>query len=365
MLSHWVWLSQAVIPGAKGCHELLERFGDAKSIYESSKEELRLSDGIKKAELSRLCDKNLDNAEKLIQRCAKDNISIISMADDAYPSMLKNVYSPPPVIFCRGSLPDFEKTPSLTIVGTRKSSAEGERIAYEFSCILAKMGCMIVSGMASGIDTNANRGCLEGGMPTVAVLGCGVDVVYPPENDKLMERIIANGAVISEYPPGCPALPHHFPTRNRIMAALGLGTLVVEAPQKSGALITARLALDMGRDVFVVPGSIYHSGFAGSNNLIKEGSCIPVISAEDITSHLPVHFEQIETEKTEFNLDDFQLKPDERKIAELMLHHRRLHLDQMLNLSGLSEADILTSVMALELKGIIVHEGADFYTVYE
>lgn len=362
MLKHWIWFSCAVNPSGKACDELISNYGSAERIYELSEDDFRRVVGITKGELGRLCDKRLDRAVSIIKYCEKNNINIMCMEDSCYPGQLKNVFSPPPVLYWVGTLPDFESDPIFTIVGTRTSTKEGEKAAYEFAAKMSQVGCVIVSGMASGIDSCAAKGCIVGGAKNVAVLGCGVDIVYPATNAELREKIVANGAVISEFPPKTPGYPQNFPIRNRIMAGLGMGVLVVEAPKISGALITARLALEMGKDIFVIPGSIYDSMWEGSNNLIAEGCCIPVVSPSGIVRHLPVHFE----EKKEINETPVAAaSPVEAKIVELLRYHRRLHIDKIRELTDLTETQILTSVMMMEINGLVINEGANVYAIYE
>lgn len=361
MLEHWIWLSGALVPSGKACDELIRRFS-AEEIYKLSPKEYRELGFIQKGEYERLCDKSLTEAGKIAKYCTENGIGIMTYEDDCYPHSLKGIFSPPPVLYYRGKLFDFDDTPMLTVVGTRRSTKEGEKTAYEFSCKLSSAGCVIVSGMACGIDTNANKGCLAGGSPTIAVLGCGVDFVYPAGNAKLMEDIAARGLIISEFSPGTPGLPHNFPVRNRIMAGLGMGTLVIEAPIKSGALITARMALESGKELFVVPGSIYNSRYEGSNNLIKEGCCFAVTEPSDIVAHLPVHFEK--EEKAEDVFAGIE-SPVEREIAELVFYHGKLRTDDIIELTGYSEAQVALSIMEMEIKGILEALGADWYSVHK
>lgn len=361
MLKYWVWLSLALLPSGKACDELISEFGSAEKIYSLSKEDYKFVSGITKGELNNLCNKNLDRAESIIKYCEKNNINIMCMEDECYPAQLKTIFSPPPVLYWAGELPDFNTTPMITIVGTRHSTKDGEKIAYEFSAKLSEVGCVIVSGLATGIDSAAAKGCLAGGSKSIAILGSGVDVLYPASNSKLRNEIIANGAVISEFAPGTPGLPHNFPIRNRIMAGLGLGVLVVEAPKRSGALITSRLALEMGKDVFVVPGSICDVHFEGSNAMIAEGCCIPVVSPEQIARNLPVHFEIKETVQEKIDVD---LSPVEAEIVKHIKYHGRLHIDKLKEFTEIPETQLLTAVMMLEINGIVINEGADIYAVY-
>lgn len=366
MLEHWVWLSEALYPGGQAENEWINYFGSAEEVFDAAKEEISEIEGLMRSEIDALCQKKLKRATEIVKYCGENGIEIITYDSDNYPQALKNVFAPPIVIYRRGSLSCFNGIPMFTIVGTRKSTKEGERTAYEFACKLSDAGCTIVSGMADGIDAAANRGAIAGKTPTVAVLGCGVDVVYPAGNAQLMEDIMRCGAVISEFSPGTRARGHYFPIRNRIMAALGMGVLVVEAPEKSGALITAGLAADDGKDVFVVPGSIYNSNYEGSNNLIKSGG-IPVTEVGDIIPYLPVHFEQ--PEKTQRKDIEELLggisEPMGRRIAELLFYHRELHIDEIAEMMNINEARLLPALMMLEVEGIIRKNGGNSYVFVE
>lgn len=366
MLEHWVWLSEALYPGGQAENEWINYFGSAEEVFGAAKDEISEIGGLMRSEADALCRKKLKRAEEIVKYCGENGIDIITYESEEYPQALKNIYAPPVVLYKRGTFGDFNNTPMFTVVGTRRATKEGERTAYEFACKLSDAGCTVVSGMADGIDAAANRGAIAGKAPTVAVLGCGVDVVYPAGNAQLMEDIIKNGAVISEFSPGAKARGHHFPIRNRIMAALGIGVLVVEAPEKSGALITANLAAEDGKDVFAVPGSIYNSNYAGSNNLIKTG-CIPVTEVGDIIPYLPVHFELPEyTERQDIaeRIGGIS-EPMSRRIAELLFYNRELHIDEIAGMMNINEAQLLPSLMMLEVDGIIRRDGGNSYVFVE
>lgn len=221
-------------------------------------------------------------ADRILETCSKKKIDILAISDDEYPEMLKYIVDPPIVLYVRGMIP---KANSIAIVGSRKASGYGIENANKIAFDLALADICIVSGMARGIDTAAHAGALEAGGETVAVLGCGADVPYPPENRSLMERIIDSGAVISEYPPGTPPSTFNFPDRNRIISGMSVGTLIVEAGMKSGSLITANYALEQGRDVFAIPGNINNYNSMGTNRLIKDGAKM-VLSVDGILDEL-------------------------------------------------------------------------------
>jgi len=282
MLLHWIWFAELKDISLLHKHRLLERFGDPEELYRMSEEAL-LKAGLPEKERNALLDKNLWKAEQIVERCTKRDIGILPVADSAYPKRLRNSADAPIVLYYRGILPDWDAKPFIGVVGTRKASAYGLQVAHQLGSQIATCGGFVVSGGAAGGDTAAMQGAMSAGYPVVGVLGCGVDVVYPHSNRKLFEKIVADGCLISEYPPGTEPKPWHFPARNRIISGVSNGVLVVEAPKSSGALITARHALEQGRDVFVVPGNINSPTCEGSNALLQEGAA-PVLSGWDVVS---------------------------------------------------------------------------------
>ena len=282
MLLHWIWFAEMKDISLLHKHRLLERFGDPEELYRMSEEAL-LQAGLPEKEQIALADKELWKAEQIAERCAKRDIGVLPVLDSAYPKRLRNSPDAPIVLYYKGVLPDWEARPFIGVVGTRKASAYGLQVAHQLGSQIASCGGFVVSGGAAGGDTAAMQGAMAAGYPVVGVLGCGVDVVYPYSNRKLFEAIVKEGCLISEYPPGTEARSWHFPARNRIISGVSNGVLVVEAPQKSGALITARFALEQGRDVFVVPGNINSTTCEGSNALLKEGAA-PVLTGWDVVS---------------------------------------------------------------------------------
>ena len=271
-LKYWVWLATLPGLGERAKLQLLAHFGSPEEIYFAPEGELLLAEGITKLQAALLADKSLDRAEKVLEDCAKDGQFLLTMDDAGYPARLRNIYDPPLLLYGKGSLPLFDDEVAVTVVGTRDCTPYGVRAASQLGYELARQGALLVSGMAKGIDGAAMRGALQAGGFTAAVLGGGVDVVYPAENRRLYEDIAATGVLLSEYPPGTEPLPGHFPVRNRIISGLSLAALVVEAPVRSGALITAHAALDQGRDVFAVPGPIDAAASVGCNRLIRDGA---------------------------------------------------------------------------------------------
>ena len=273
-LKYWVWLS--ALPGLSNVNklQLLFAFSSPEELYYAAPEEVYGVEGLKKEQADALNNKSLEAAEKILGDCARENVFIVTMADALYPNRLRNMYDPPLMLYGKGNMPLFDEEVALAMVGTRKCTPYGVQCAEELGYELVRQGAMVVSGMAKGIDGAALKGALRGGGFPCAVLGGGVDVIYPKENEWLYQDIIAAGVVLSEYAPGTEPLSRHFPVRNRIISGLTLGTVVVEAPERSGALITAHTALEQGRDVFAVPGSIHVPTSAGCHQLIREGAAL-------------------------------------------------------------------------------------------
>ena len=272
MLLYWVWFSELNIPLTEK-HRLLSQYGDPETLYHSA-------DG-------KTVDKDLSAAEEILNKCRQKNICVLPIDDPAYPFRLRNTPDAPVLLYYKGILPDWDAAPFIGVVGTRKASGYGLQVAHQMGDQIARSGGIVVSGGASGIDTAAMQGALDAGRPVIGVFGCGVDVVYPRSNRKLFEAVTELGCLISEYPPETQGLSWHFPARNRIISGIANGTLIVEAPEKSGALITARLALEQGRDVFVVPGNINTLSCEGSNALLQEGA-MPVFSGWDVVRNYEV-----------------------------------------------------------------------------
>ena len=271
-LKYWVWLT--TLPGLTNRSKLLllEHFPSPEDIYYAQPEDLPPVEGLSSSQAALLSDKSTDRAEDVLARCAKGDIFLLTMQDALYPDRLRNIYDPPVLLYGRGRMPLFDEEAAVSVVGTRTCTPSGISAAEELGYQLAKEGAVVVSGLAKGIDGASHRGALRAGGFTAAVLGGGVDVVYPAENRRLYEDIAATGVLLSEYPPGTEPMGSHFPVRNRILSGLSLAVLVVEAPERSGALITANTALEQGRDVFAVPGPIDAPNSRGSNRLIRDGA---------------------------------------------------------------------------------------------
>lgn len=281
------------------------------------------------------------------------DIKKITISDAAYPKLLKDVYDAPKELYIIGELKTEEQYP-LAVVGTRKISNYGKQATVDLVRNLTKAGLTIISGLALGVDGLAHQTCLDVGGKTIAVLGSGFDHLYPPTHQKLAEKIIkSGGALVTEYPPDTKPTKWSFPARNRIIAGLSMGVLVIEAPEASGALITARCALDLGREVFAVPGSIYSQNSLGTNQLIKLGAK-PVTKAEDILDALNLEL-AVEQKK--------EIKPanPEEKIILDILEDEPLHIDEIIKQSKLSAPIISSTLVMMEITGKVKHLGGGNY----
>ena len=289
MLIHWLWFATRTGMGDKTKSVLLSHFEDPEAIYFAPELEFERFEELGGSAVESLMDKDLSACEEILQQCQDKKIHILTFRDAAYPNRLRNIPDPPMVLYYKGTLPSFDELPVIGVVGTRKATPYGLTAAKRLGYQIASCGGTLVSGMASGIDGVAMKGALTAGGTVVGVLGCGADVIYPASNRWLYADAEKYGCLLTEFPPGTPPIGRNFPRRNRIISGLGCGVLVVEAPEKSGALITARLAADQGRDVFVVPANIDVESARGSNALMRDGA-IPVSSGWDILSEYRYQF---------------------------------------------------------------------------
>lgn len=280
VLKYWIWLASRRGIGQKSMVRILDTFRSPDKIYFARKPEYE-SAGLTAGEIDALEDKDLTHAKEVIRSCAEEGIRIVSYSDVDYPERLRNIYDPPIVLYVKGRLPMIDDEAAVAIVGTRNCTPYGVKTADKVAFEFAQAGGLVISGLARGVDTAAAKGALRAGGTVIGVLGCGIDVVYPAENKRLFEDVAAVGAIVSEYPPGTPPAKGFFPARNRIMSGLSVGVAVVEAPEHSGALITAAKALEQGRDVFAAPGNVDAAACAGSNRLLKEGAGV-LISGWDL-----------------------------------------------------------------------------------
>jgi len=402
-LKYWVWLASAGGVGPVAGAQLLKRFGTPEMVFLADPKEYREIEGARSANFSQLALKNTDAAGKILESCQRFGYRVITIHDAQYPERLRNIYDPPLVMYIRGNLPVVDDEAAVAVVGTRNCTPYGITTAENIGCRLARRGLLVVTGLARGIDSSAARGALKGGGRVLGVIGSGIDVIYPAENKSLFDDVAASGAIISEYPPGTPALPAHFPARNRILSGLSLGVAVIEAPKKSGALITASRALEQGRDVFTLPGNVGARSCEGSNALLRDGA-IPVLSAEDIISEYeelfpdkivpdsraqavsadtgeagrPAHHQRggkLSRDSGKKEIDNITgvdyidldkiinaLSGDEKTVAET-IGTAIMHVDEIIVGSSLSAQQVLTALTMLEINGYAAREGSGKWRV--
>ena len=273
-LRYWIWLSAMTGLRPKIRCALLDVFGGAEAVYFADERQLLDRCELTPAERARVLQRDLSRADEILEKCARDKISILTLADAAYPQRLRNIFDPPVVLYIRGRLPAIDEEAAVAVVGTRKATPYGIKMARRLGFELTKGGGLVVTGLAGGIDSAAAEGALRAGGRCVGVLGCAIDDVYPQWNTALYDDVAAVGALVSEYPPGEGIQKKNFPERNRIMSGLSVGVTVIEAPEGSGALITAAHGLEQGREVFAVPGNADQTNCAGSNELIRSGAAL-------------------------------------------------------------------------------------------
>lgn len=398
MLKYWVWLSYSLEPGSAHLKPLLERFKNVRAIYEASVSDLKATYILSPAELKRFNNKALDKAYRIIEECENSKINIVTFNDALYPNRLKEIPDPPPCLYVKGVLQDYQHLPIVCVVGTRKVSEYGKLVAWSLSGRLAAGGITILSGGALGADTEAHEGAMLASGKTIAVIPCGLNYDYLKANMFLRGSIQDKGCLISELPPDTPLPRNAFQIRNRLMSAIALGVVVVEAGEKSGALITARHALEQGRDVFVVTGRVGDKNYLGSNALLRDGAK-PVFTADDIFceyEHLyPNLIDVAKAKKADLNFlyrmsrgpkmfdteprklsEIEQNEPDNKKIkkkinetlpkyVEIVYNYIDTDLftaDDLIN-CGLSFEEVLSGITQLELYGYIKALPGGRYTI--
>ena len=284
----WLWLATREKLSRRTIHNLVAHFGSPGAVFEANRSALQ-EIGLRREEVEVLSNKSMAWPNRIADACARLGIWIMTYQDADYPERLRNIYDPPCVLYGKGNRALLADLPAVAVVGTRKCSDYGKQVASMLGFQLAQRGMLVVTGLARGIDTMAATGALRTGRPIIGVLGGGIDVVYPSENQKVYQDVANNGLLLSEYPPGTRPLGPHFPVRNRIMSGLSLGVVIVEGNRRSGALITARHALEQGRDVFAVPGNIDSPLSIGPNRLLQDGA-IPVLETDDIIREYIQHY---------------------------------------------------------------------------
>ena len=350
----WVGLNLVKGIGSVRFSSLLDYFGDAETAWNASPADLR-DTGLPAKIIETFLGKRSDTVlDQLWEKIVNQNITVLTWDDETYPRRLKEINQPPPVIYVRGSL-KIEDEWSIAVVGTRRVSPYGRQAAEEIASGLARNGLTVVSGLARGIDAIAHQTALKSGGRTIAVLGCGVDRIYPPEHRRLAAQMIEQGAVISDYPLGTPPEGVNFPPRNRIISGLSMAVAIIEAGERSGALITASFAADQGRDVFALPGSIFSPQSAGTNRLIDAGA-FPLLSIQSILDVLNlalVHEKQTAS----------RVLPANETEASLLavLSHDPQHVDEIRNRSDLPIQKVTASLTLMELKGLVRQVGGMKY----
>ena len=340
--------------------KLLGCFRSLEEAWQASEYNLKLA-GLEDKTIQKIINnKSTIQPEKEWKKLLQENIGLITINDPIYPSALKEIYSAPAALYIKGELHPQDQL-AIAVVGTRRPSPYGQQLTPQITTSLVQNGLTIISGLAYGIDTLAHEAALRAGGRTIAVLGSGLDQksIYPPTNRKLAEKISQQGAIISEYPLGTPAHKQNFPARNRIISGLSLGILVIEAAEKSGALITAQHALEQNREVFAIPGSIYNPNSAGPNNLIKIGAKLvagPNDILEELNLPLPLLDTRLESQRSISALS-VNLENETEKLIIKNLSHEPLHIDKISELTKL-DASIVNSILTMmEIKGIIKNLG--------
>jgi DNA processing protein len=351
----WLAISRVPFIGPARIERLLQTFGSLSIAWSAPVEELRVA--LETRSLSELlaARRRIDPASEL-ERLVRLGIRAVHPGHPSYPRLLAEISGRPSILYVRGELSAADDT-SVAIVGTRRATPYGRQAAERIAAELAQAGITVVSGLARGVDAIAHRAALEAGGRTIAVLGSGPDVIYPAEHRQLAEQILGSGAILSEFPPGAKPDAQNFPARNRIVSGMTLGTLIVEAPARSGALITASFAGDQGREVFVLPGSIFAQTAEGTNALLRDGARL-VRDGADILEDLglgagngPV------AAQSQLLLDDI-----ERKLYDALGKEAR-HIDELAEEAGLSAGAASALMLTMELKGLVRNHGAQYYVL--
>lgn len=351
---YWVAFNQAPGIGPKRFYKLLRHFGEARRAWEADGRELARELG-EKITADFLAFRRYHSLEEEAKRIEQAGCNLVLATDRIYPSLLKKITDPPPVLYYLGEFRPEDQM-AVAVVGSRRATPGGLATAVELAAALASQGITVVSGMARGIDSAAHRGALRvHGGRTIAVLGSGIDRIYPPENKELMKEIAAHGVVCSEFPLGTRPLPGNFPARNRVISGLSLGVTIVEAAEDSGSLITAEFALEQSREVFAVPGAIDRQGSKGPHRLIKQGAKL-VEDIKDILEGLNLPFISADELVTETAAVE-KLSPVEQKILKLLADGER-HIDLLIRDSGLPVSQVNSALALMELKELVFQTAA-------
>jgi DNA processing protein len=358
-LKYWVALNLVLAEHLKAAKKIVDHFPAIEDVFKTTSREL-VALGLEKEKAQALTSsKILDKARREIERLKRKKYSILTLENKNYPEYLREIFDPPFVLYCAGNI-EALKGPAVSIVGARKPSAYGRAVAEKLARDLASRGIVVVSGLARGVDSIAHWGALEGGK-TVAVLGSGLEIIYPRENHALFHKVIEQGAVVSEFPLKSRPLGFHFPVRNRIISGLSLAVVVVEATKKSGSLISARLALEQNREVMAVPGNITSDLSQGTNWLIKTGAKL-VESWEDVAEELASPLkEKLLCQKKEEKEEPSSLSPQEQKVFGLLGSDTLTHIDELVEGTEFSVSEILSVLLKLELKGFVFQRPGKYF----
>ena len=383
-LKYWVWLAECRGVSNQARLALLRHFGSPEDVFYADTGEILLTEGITREQAKALEDHKLNKADKILADCQRLGLRILTIQDAEYPGRLQNIYDPPCLLYVKGHLPAIDEEAAVAVVGTRDCTPYGVACAEKLGYGLASGGAVVVSGLAKGIDAAASRGALRAGGVTVGVVGNGLDVHYPYESRYLYEDIAAAGALLSEYPPGTEPAGNHFPARNRIISGLSLATLVVEAPERSGALITAETALEQGRDVFAVPGPIDAPASVGCNRLIRDGAGL-VSDAWDIlreyAGRFPEKLKQEEAreqpavlgyqarQKSEpkpvppsLDMKKSDLTDDQLALLRAMSDEEPALVDDLIEQTGIPTRRVLSALTLLEMEQLVTQHSGKRYT---
>ncbi|GMQ87688.1 MAG: DNA-processing protein DprA [Gammaproteobacteria bacterium] len=363
----WLALHRTPGIGARSCRKLLSDYGSPSTLFHTAPAQLRAA-GIRAESVDAIAHPDWESVDRDLTWLAEPGNRLITCLDPGYPALLKEIPDPPALLFVHGD-PEYLNQPQLAVVGSRNPSHDGAALARDFSAHLACCGLTITSGLASGIDGAAHQGALQVGGGTVAVTGTGLDRVYPAQHRELAHRIAENGALVSEFPPGTLPLPGNFPRRNRIISGLSLGTLVVEAALRSGSLITARTALEQGREVFAIPGSIHNPLARGCHALIREGAKLVETGdhiLEELASLVSLCLSQAEdntTPKTGADKSENPAKLDAEYFHLLdQMGYEPVSIDQLVQRSGLTPEQVSSMLLLLELEDFIASSPGGRYT---
>ena len=292
----WIWLAETLGPKSRDFKQLISMYDNPYDLYHADEGEIENIPEITQRTKEALLERDLAKASRILDDCERREVGILTFGDEEYPNSLREIKEPPVLLYYRGTLPDFNRQLCIGMVGTRRMSAYGLQNAYRIAYELASVNALVISGMAAGIDGVCAAAALAAKGQTVAVLGCGVDVVYPTHHRALMERICQNGVLLSEYPPTTKPNYYHFPVRNRIISGISQGTVVVEASIRSGSLITAKDAVTQGRDVFALPANVDSDGAEGTNRLLRDGARLVLDTTDILTPYSYVYTETLRTE---------------------------------------------------------------------